>query len=398
MTSRTAVIGAGIVGLAIARRLGEAEGRGSLTVLDKEDRVGAHQTGHNSGVVHAGVYYAPGSLKARLCRRGGELLRTYCQERGIAYEECGKLIVARDAGELSRLDEIERRATANGVPGLRRVTPQQMAEIEPHVRGVSALHSPHTAVVDFRTVACAYADDVRAHGGELRLGFEVAAIGRAGRELRVRSTLGEELACDRLVVCGGLHSDRLAQMAGEGREPRIVPFRGEYLRLVPSRAGLVRALIYPVPDPALTFLGVHFTRRIDGNVDIGPNAVLAFRREGYRRTDWAAPDLFDLLSSTGFRRLARRHWRTGAAEMWGSISRRAFLAQARSFIPALTAQDVQPAESGVRAQAVDADGALVDDFRITRAGGLLLVRNAPSPAATSSLAIADYVLDQLHAG
>lgn len=394
---RVGVIGAGIIGLAVARRLTEADPGIDLTVLDKEDRVGAHQTGHNSGVAHAGVYYAPGSLKARLCRRGIEQLKAYCEERGIAYDECGKLIVARDPDELGRLDEIERRATANGVPGLRRLRPAEMAEVEPYVRGVSALHSPRTAIVDFPAVAAAYAQDVQGAGGTVRLGFQVVAINRSGGEVRVRSAADEELAFDRLVVCGGLHSDRLAQMAGEDREPWIVPFRGEYYRLVPSRTDLVRGLIYPVPDPAYPFLGVHFTRRVDGGVDIGPNAVLAFKREGYSRWDFEAADVLDTLRSAGFRRLARKHWRMGAAEMWGSVSKRAFIDRARDFIPALTASDVEPAPAGVRAQALDPDGSLVDDFRITQAGGLVLVRNAPSPAATSSLAIAEHVVDQLRA-
>jgi L-2-hydroxyglutarate oxidase LhgO len=395
MAERVGVIGAGIVGLAVARRMGEVADGAELTVLDKEDRVGAHQTGHNSGVVHAGVYYAPGSLKARLCRRGIELLRPYCEQRGIAYKECGKLIVARHPDELGRLDEVERRGRANGVPGLRRLGPTETVEIEAYVRGVAALHSPRTAIVDFGAVAAAYADDVRAGGGTVRLGFEVTGIDRSGGELRVRAAHGEDLAFDRLIVCGGLFSDRLAQMAGEGREPWIVPFRGEYYRLVPSRTGMVRGLIYPVPDPAYPFLGVHFTRRVDGSVEIGPNAVLAFKREGYRRTDVSAADLLDVLRSPGFRRLARRHWRTGAAEMWGSLSKRAFVERARDFIPALRAGDVESAGAGVRAQALDSDGSLVDDFRITRAGGLVLVRNAPSPAATSSLAIAEHIVDQL---
>ncbi len=396
-TSRVGVIGAGIVGLAVARRLLEVEPEIELTVLEKESQVGAHQTGHNSGVAHAGVYYAPGSLKAKLCRRGIELLAPYCAQHGIRYEECGKLIVACDPDQLGRLDELERRATANGVPGLRRLRPAQMVEVEPYVRGVAALHSPHTAIVDFPAVARAYADDIRAFGGSVRLGFRVVAIDRAAGELRVRSADGEGLAFDRLIVCGGLYADRLAQMAGEDREPWIVPFRGEYYRLVPERADMVKGLIYAVPDPAYPFLGVHFTRRVDGTVDIGPNAVLAFKREGYRRSDFSAADLFDALRSRGFRRLAAKHWRMGVGEMWGSFSKRAFIARARDFIPALTAPDVEPAAAGVRAQALDPDGSLVDDFRITRDGGLVLVRNAPSPAATSSLAIAQHVVDQLRA-
>jgi L-2-hydroxyglutarate oxidase LhgO len=395
--SRVGVIGAGIVGLAVARRLAEVEPGIELTVLEKEGRVGAHQTGHNSGVAHAGVYYTPGSLKAQLCRRGIEWLKPYCQDRHIAYEECGKLIVARDPDELPRLDELERRAIANGVPGIRRVTPAEMAEIEPYVRGVAALHSPTTAIVDFPAVTRAYAEDVTNAGGTLRLGFEVTGIGRVGSTVRVRSAAQEELIFDRLVVCGGLQSDRLAELAGEDPEPRIVPFRGEYYKLVPDRTKLVNGLIYPVPDPNYPFLGVHFTRRVDGGVDIGPNAVLAFKREGYNRTDFSAADVLDTLRSQGFRRLARKHWRTGVGEMWGSISKRAFIDGARDFIPALTVADVEPSHTGVRAQALDPDGSLVDDFRITQAGGLTLVRNAPSPAATSSLAIAQYLVEQIHA-
>jgi L-2-hydroxyglutarate oxidase LhgO len=395
MAKRIGVIGAGIVGLAVARRLGELEPGNELTVLDKEDRVGAHQTGHNSGVAHAGVYYTPGSLKAQLCRRGIELLKPYCEQRGIAYDECGKLIVARNAEELPRLDEIERRANANGVPGLRRLGSSEMVEIEPYVRGASALHSPHTAIVDYGAVTRSYADDVRAGGGVVRLGFEVVGISRSGGELRVRDRSGEELAFDRLVVCGGLYSDKLAQMAGEDREPWIVPFRGEYYKLIPERRDMIRGMIYPVPDPAYPFLGVHFTRRVDGNVDIGPNAVLAFKREGYKRTDFSAADLLDTMKSRGFRRLALKHWKMGAGEMWGSVSKRAFISRARDYVPGVTASDVEPAGAGVRAQALDPDGSLVDDFRITRVGGLVLVRNAPSPAATSSLAIAEYVVDQL---
>jgi L-2-hydroxyglutarate oxidase LhgO len=394
--ARIGVVGGGIIGLAVARRLGVVDPDGRITVLEKEAEVGRHQTGHNSGVAHAGVYYSPGSLKATLCRRGIVMLKEYCAEHGIGYGECGKLIVARDVRELARLDEIERRATANGVPGLRRLGPGEMTAIEPHVRGVSALHSPSTAIVDFPAVARSFAGEIAERGGRLRLGFEVVAITRAGGEIRVRSAAGEDLACDRLVVCAGLHSDRLARMAGEGPAPWIIPFRGEYYRLLAARRELVRGLIYPVPDPAYPFLGVHFTRRVDGGVDIGPNAVLALAREGYRRRDIRLGDIAEILRSVGFRRLARRHWRMGIREMHGSLSRRAFLAEAATFIPELTVDDVEPAPAGVRAQAVDPDGSLVDDFRITGAGGVVLVRNAPSPAATSSLAIAEHVVDEMY--
>jgi L-2-hydroxyglutarate oxidase LhgO len=396
--ARTGVIGAGILGLAIASRLAEVEPDSDITVLDKEPEVGRHQTGHNSGVAHAGVYYAPGSLKATLCRRGITLLKDYCDQHGIAYDECGKLIIARDATELGRLDEIERRATANGVPGLRRLAAAEIAAIEPHARGVSALHSPSTAIVDFPGVAASLATGIAAAGGELRLGFEVTAIARRGGETRVRARTGEELVFDRLIVCGGLQSDRLAVMVGESPTPAIIPFRGEYYRLVPGRRELVSGLIYPVPDPAYPFLGVHFTRRVDGNVDIGPNAVLALSREGYRRSDVRARDIADVVSSKGFRRLARRHWRMGLLELRGSLSRRAFLQEAQTFVPELTVDSVAPAPSGVRAQAVDEDGSLVDDFRIATRDEIVLVRNAPSPAATSSLAIAEYVVAGVQRG
>ncbi len=396
--TRTGVIGAGILGLAIAARLAEVDPSSDITVLEKEADVGRHQTGHNSGVAHAGVYYPPGSLKATLCRRGITLLKEYCAQHEIAYDECGKLIIARDATELGRLDEIERRATANGVPGLRRLTAAEIAAVEPHARGVSALHSPTTAIVDFPGVARSLATGIAAADGQVRLGFEVTAITRQHGETRVRARTGEELAFDRLIVCGGLQSDRLAVMVGESATPAIIPFRGEYYRLVPERRELVRGLIYPVPDPAYPFLGVHFTSRVDGNVDIGPNAVLALAREGYRRTDIRPRDIADVLGSTGFRRLARRHWRMGLREMRGSLSRRAFLREAQTFVPALTVDAVAPAPAGVRAQAVDEDGSLVDDFRITTRDDIVLVRNAPSPAATSSLAIAEYVVSGIRSG
>jgi L-2-hydroxyglutarate oxidase LhgO len=380
---RIAVVGAGILGLAVARELTAS---GEVVVLDKEDRIAAHQTSHNSGVVHAGVYYAPGSLKAQLCRRGMELLRDFCSEHELAYEECGKVIVARDAAELPRLDEIERRALANGVPGLRRLSAEELREIEPHVVGLAGLHSPRTAIVDFGAVARALAE-----GTDIRLGFEVVGLQRHGAEVALSSAAGDQVVADQVVICGGLQSDRLARLAGDSDGPAIIPFRGEYHRLRPEREHLVRGLIYPVPDPAYPFLGVHFTRRVTGGVDVGPNAVLALAREGYRRRDVSPADVRDILAWPGFRRLARRHWRTGASELYGSLSRRAFVARARSFIPELRPDDVVPAPAGVRAQAIDADGSLVDDFRITRSERIVIVRNAPSPAATSSLAIAEYI-------
>ena len=309
-------------------------------MLEKEDRVAAHQSGHNSGVVHAGLYYAPGSLKAALCRRGGELLRAYCAERSIDYDECGKLVIARSAEELGPLDEIERRAVANGVPGLRRIGGPEIAAIEPHAQGRAALHSPHTAVVDYGGVARSLADDLRAAGGSVRLGFDVVRVQRAGGEIRLHSRGGEVVACRQVVVCAGLQSDRMARLAGAADPTPIVPFRGEYYRLAPGRENLVRGLIYPVPDPTYPFLGVHFTRRVDGTVDVGPNAVLALAREGYRRRDLSPRDVAEMLRAPGFRALARRHWRMGVREMRSSLSKQAFLSEAQSFLPELRTEDL----------------------------------------------------------
>lgn len=387
--ARTGVVGAGIVGLAVARHLA---GRGDdVTVLDKEADVARHQTGRNSGVVHAGLYYAPGSLKSRLCRRGGDLLRAYCADRDIPLLEVGKLVIAADAVEVDRLDAIEERATAAGVPDLRRVGRAGITDVEPHATGVAALHSPHTGIVDFARVARSLAADVTASGGAVVLRREVTAIRSRGEGVTVVAG-GQELRFDRLVVCAGLQADRVARLAGDDEQPAIIPFRGEYHRLVPDRAGLVQGLIYPVPDPAYPFLGVHFTRRVGGGVDVGPNAVLALAREGYRWGDVDAATVKELARSPGFRALAARHWRTGAREVLGSVSRRAFVAGARRFIPELTAADVEAAPAGVRAQAVDPDGSLVDDFRIGQRGPVVTVRNAPSPAATSALAIAEHLV------
>ena len=391
---RVGVVGAGIIGLAVARRLVQTRPDVAVTVFEKEPAVGSHQTGHNSGVVHAGLYYPRDSLKARLCRRGVGLLKDYCQDRGIAYVECGKTVVALTDEEVPRLRDIEDRALHNGVPGLRRLSADEIREHEPHIHGVAGLHSPSTAIVDFVAVTRAYAEDVVAGGGTLLLGTSVDAIERVGDVVRVEAA-GQRHELDHLVVCAGLQSDRMARLAGDDRGPAIVPFRGEYLTMRPERAHLVRGLVYPVPDPRYPFLGVHFTRRIDGTVDIGPNAVLSTAREGYRRSDLVVRDLAETLAWPGFRRLARQHWRMGVTEMRGSLSRRAFVAGARRYMPELTAADVDGRHAGVRAQALDRDGTLVDDFRISRLGRVTAVRNAPSPAATSSLAIAEHLCEGL---
>jgi L-2-hydroxyglutarate oxidase LhgO len=385
---RIVVVGAGIVGLAAAAELQRRDPEAEVTVLEKESAVASHQTSHNSGVVHAGVYYPPGSLKAQLCTRGRVLLKEFCDTHGIRYEECGKVVVARDDGEVRQLRSIERRATENSVPDLRWLDPAALKDVEPHARGVAALHSPRTAIVDFSEVARSLA-----RGLDVRLAFEVTAIRSAGSELVFSGPAGEVLA-DRAVVCAGLQSDRVARLAGERGGPAIIPFRGEYWRLAPPSEGLVRGLIYPVPDPAYPFLGVHFTRRVSGGVDVGPNAVLALSREGYRRRDISLRDMAEALRYPGFRPMARRNWRAGLHEMRGSFSRRAFADEARGLVPDLQDEDLLPAPAGVRAQAVDPDGSLVDDFRIGRAGErgrIVTVRNAPSPAATSSLAIAEMI-------
>jgi L-2-hydroxyglutarate oxidase LhgO len=389
-STRIGVVGAGIIGLAVARRLAELEPDATVTVLEKEREIATHQTGRNSGVVHAGIYYAPGSLKARLCRRGVELLRAYCDERGIPLLECGKLVVALDESEIERLRELERRAAANGVPGMRWLDGDALREIEPHAAGIAGLHSATTGITDYSAVAHAFADDVRGAGGSVRLGAEVRSIATTGGKARV-ATAEDDLELDVLVICAGLQSDRLARLAGDEHEPTIVPFRGEYYRLSAERESLVNGLLYPVPDPAYPFLGVHFTRRVHGGVDVGPNAVLAFAREGYRRRDIRPGDLVETLRFRGFRALARKHWRMGAHELRGSLSRRAFAAEASRYIPDVTAADLVPAPAGVRAQALDPDGSLVDDFRINRLGPITAVRNAPSPGATSSMAIAEQI-------
>lgn len=394
---RYVVVGGGIIGLATAREIGRRRPGASVTVLEKEAAVGRHQTSHNSGVVHAGLYYPAGSLKADLCARGRRLLARFCADHGLPYQECGKVVVARHPGELERLAAVEARARANGVPGLRRLDPAGLAEVEPHASGVAALHSPHTAITDFGAVAAALAS-----GLDVRTGFEVGSFDlRSGQVIvggTVGGTAGEEVAADRVIICGGLQSDVLARLAGAEGGPSIIPFRGEYWRLVPEKADLVRGLIYPVPDPRYPFLGVHFTRRVDGHVDLGPNAVLGLAREGYRRRDLDPSWLGGLVRSRAFWAMARTNWRAGAHELAGSLSKRLFVARAATLLPGITVADVEPAPTGVRAQAVDADGALLDDFRIARAGAddhVVAVINAPSPAATSCLAIAQHICDSL---
>ncbi|QBI55070.1 L-2-hydroxyglutarate oxidase LhgO [Streptomonospora litoralis] len=392
---RIGIVGGGIIGLALARWITVNRPGARVTVLEKEDAVARHQTGHNSGVVHAGLYYRPGSLKATLCRRGTSLLRDYCAARGLPFEQVGKVLVAQDGEDSARLDDIERRAEANGVPGVTRLGPEGVREVEPHVRGVAGLHSPTTAVTDFVAVAEALADDVRRAGGKVVLGAPVIALRQDTdtAEVLTGDPRGERVrrSFDSVIICGGLHSDRLARMAGAAEDPRIVPFRGQYHELAPGSRYLVRGLVYPVPDPRYPFLGVHLTRHVHGEVMAGPNAILATAREGYRLRDVLPRDFADTLSSPGFWRLARRHWTMGAREMAVSASTTVFARQARRLVPAVTAADLRPAPAGVRAQALTRKGELLDDFAIDTHGRVACVRNAPSPAATSSLAIAEHL-------
>ncbi|MGO9958989.1 MAG: L-2-hydroxyglutarate oxidase [Solirubrobacteraceae bacterium] len=383
---RIIVVGGGILGLATARLLAADA---DVIVLEKEDAPATHQTGHNSGVAHAGIYYAPGSLKARLCRRGIVMLRDFCAAHGLAYEECGKVVAAIDEREIEPLRRLSERAEANGVPGLRWLEGERLTAIEPQLRAIAGLHSPQTAIVDFVAVAEALAGELQAHGGQLRTVSRVTRVRRDARRPWVELATGAPLQADRVVVCAGLQADRLARASGEPAEPRIVPFRGEYWQLRPDRTDLVRGLIYPVPDPTLPFLGVHLTRRIDGAVWLGPNAVLSLAREGYRRGSFDARDVYETLSWPGSVRMMRRHWRAGIGELVRSARKRAFIAELQRYVPALSEADAIPAPAGIRAQAVDRDGSLVDDFRLNTDGRVVWVRNAPSPAATSSLAIAE---------
>ncbi len=383
-----AIVGAGIVGLATAYQLLERLPGLRVTVLEKEADVALHQSGHNSGVVHAGIYYAPGSLKARLCSEGKAELERFTERHGIPLRLCGKLIVALTEDELPRIETLRVRATDNAVPGLELVGPERIGEIEPHAAGLRGLWSPTTGIVDFRQVALAYATDVRERGASIVFDAAVVTIVSRGG-MRVIGTTRGEVEARVVITCAGLQSDRVAGLTGRADRsaPRIVPFRGDYYTLVPSARGLVRGLLYPVPDPRFPFLGVHFTRRIDGEVWAGPNAVLAFAREGYRRRDLSVRDTAETLTYPGFLRLARRYLRTGLAEMWRDVSKAAFVAELRRFVPEIGPADLRFGPSGVRAQALYRDGSLADDFVLDGGDGVLHVRNAPSPAATSSLAI-----------
>ena len=391
-----AVVGGGIVGLATARELQRRRPGDRIVVLEREDALGRHQTGSNSGVAHAGIYYKPGSLKARLCVDGLRRLYDFCDEHQVAYERCGKVIVALDRSELGRLDDLEARGRANGVPGLRRIGPDELRELEPHAAGVDGLHSPQTGIVDFPAVARVLARLLDQDGATVATGCGVTGLARRDGRTTVRHARGE-LRARRVVACAGAWSDRLAVAAGADPDPRIVPFRGGYLTLRPEARSLVRSLIYPVPDPELPFLGVHLTKRIDGEVLLGPTALLVGARDAYNLSRVRVADLRATLAWPGTWRVMRRFWRVGLTELRLAASRRAFVAACARYVPELEPGDVLPGPAGVRAQAVSRAGALVDDFVVDEAGGALHVRNAPSPAATSSLAIAGLIADRVEA-
>ncbi len=384
------IVGAGILGLATARELLIQQPGLKLLLLEKESELSTHQTGHNSGVIHSGIYYKPGSMKAKACVAGHREMIEYCESRGIAYRLCGKVIIALDESELPALNALYERGTANGVQGLQLIDPPRLRELEPHVAGVKAIYSPNTGVVNYLQVASAYADDVRAAGGQIVTACRVLSMQERGTENILITSRGE-IKTRFVITCAGLYSDRIS---GERETVRIVPFRGSYYRLRAEKRDLVRALIYPVPDPRFPFLGVHFTRLMDDEVLVGPNAVLAFAREGYNRWRVNLGELADTLTYPGFWKLAKRYWKMGAREMYRDYVKSAYVKEARRYIPELNSQDFLPGRSGVRAQALERDGSLVDDFRIKCSRNVIHVQNAPSPGATSSLIIARTIVGE----
>lgn len=384
-----AIVGGGIVGLAAARELLLRHRDLKLVIVDKEAQIASHQTGHNSGVIHTGIYYRPGSMKARACVAGHKLVMAYCDERSIPYKRCGKVIVALDESELARLNDLFERGTANGVEGLEMIGPERLREIEPYAAGIKAIYSPNTGIIDYGQVARAYAEDVIAMGGMIVPDTRVLRLDQRAASTVLVTTRGD-LEARSVVTCAGLYSDKIS---GAGKELKIVPFRGSYYCLRPDKRHMTRALIYPVPDPSFPFLGVHFTRVLNGDVWIGPNAVLAFAREGYKRWAINPGELLDTLTYAGFWKLAGRYWRTGLAEMYRDYVKSAYIKLAQRYMPELTIEDTVAGPSGVRAQALDFNGGLLDDFAIKQDGRVIHVQNAPSPAATSSLVIGQTIAD-----
>ncbi|MFI6363065.1 L-2-hydroxyglutarate oxidase [Nocardia sp. NPDC050630] len=387
------VIGGGIVGVATAHRILRRHPGASLVLVDKADALATHQTGHNSGVIHSGIYYPPDSLKAHLCRKGAAWTKEFAAAHDIPFEVCGKLLVATDAAEYRRMIALHQRSVANGVD-VELIDTAELTRREPHVTGVGALFVPATGIIDFTRVTTALADEVRAAGAEIVLNAEVTTLTETAEAVTAAGPAGSWTART-LVVCAGLQADRMAALAGLRSDFRVVPFRGEYYQLPPSRSGLVRTLIYPIPDPNLPFLGVHLSPMIDGTLTVGPNAVLGLAREGYRKGSFDARDARAVLGFPGFHRVARAHVRTGLRELRNSLFKRGYLAECRRYCPELTLADLRPREAGIRAQAVLRDGTLVHDFLIERTARSIHVLNAPSPAATSAMPIAEYIVDQL---
>jgi L-2-hydroxyglutarate oxidase len=392
MQRRIVVVGAGIVGLATAYRLVTLRPGVRVTVIEKERSVAVHQTGNNSGVIHSGIYYKPGSLKARLCVQGSHDLVEFCRAHEVPHRICGKIVLATSTDEIPGLEEIARRGRENGLEGLRMLEGREIASVEPNARGLRALWVPQTGIVNYTMVAERLADEIRNKGSDVRLGERVCAIEVRERDGVIVRTDLEEIAADRVVTCAGLHSDRVARMTDRDVPIRIVPFRGEYYQVRPERVEIVRGLIYPVPDPRFPFLGVHFTRMIDGALEAGPNAVLAFKREGYRRTDIDWADMWETVTWPGFHAVAKKYWKTGLGEYYRSFSKRAFTRALQRMVPDVREDDLLPGGAGVRAQASERTGALMDDFAFVEHGPVLHVCNAPSPAATASLAIADVIV------
>ena len=386
------IVGGGIIGLATAMRLTQEHPRHKVVVLEKEERVAEHQTGHNSGVIHAGIYYAPGSQKANFCSTGGVLLREFCDEHGIEYEMCGKLIVATDESEVGRLDDLYKRGTANGAQGLEMVDQERLREIEPHAAGVKAIFSPNTGIIDYRKVSEAYATEMREAGGDLLTGTEVRQMTRRDGQVYMETTSGP-IAAKHVINCAGLHADSVARKMGVETGVRIIPFRGEYFSLRPERSDMVNGLIYPVPNPQLPFLGVHFTKRIGGTVEAGPNAVLAFAREGYSKTSFSLRDTLDTFGYGGFWRMSMTHWATGLREQYRSMVKASFVRSLQKLVPEMQSGDLGEPGAGVRAQAVDGKGRLLQDFSIAETENAIHVLNAPSPGATSSLSISRHIVD-----
>lgn len=387
-----AIVGGGIVGLSTACALAQRyEGLG-IAIFEKESDVAQHQTGHNSGVIHSGIYYRPGSQRARMAVQGSERMVAFCEEHGIPYDRCGKVIVATEEGQVPALEELLRRGQANGVPGVRMIGPEELRELEPYATGIRAIHVPSAGIVNYSLVAETYRKLLERAGGEVRTGAEVTAIVEEPNTLRLQTTQGEFLS-KHVITCGGLYADRVSLAAGLKPEIKVAPFRGEYSELVPEKRYLVRNLIYPVANPAFPFLGIHFTRRINGAIEVGPNAVLAFKRQGYRWRDMSAGDMLDILGYVGFWRMAARYWRTGLGEMYRSLHKQAMVKELQKLVPEVTGRDLVRAGAGVRAQALDRHGKLVEDFHIVQEPRMIHVLNAPSPAATASLSIGSAVAD-----